>query len=117
MAKVPYVRGGYPPVSKHARPSGKEFVKGGETKGREHRFQSGNAVFRRADPDNPFSANHQINMVCDYQDNMNVLPAAGFVKGLAGQDGKYRGMNADGKSAVMLPNITVGSGTDDKGSI
>lgn len=97
--------------------SAKEFVKGGEVKGREQRFQSGNAVYRRADPDNPWTANHQINMVTDYAKLKSVFPAPGFVRGLGnpGSNGTYRATNESGKSAAALPNITVGSGDDDKG--
>lgn len=102
------------------RVGAKEFVEGGEVKGRNHRFQSGNAVFRRAEPDNPWTANHQINMVTDYSNQRAVIPKPGFVKGLqiknhSPQATSYGTMNASGKSAAALPNITVGSGTDDKG--
>lgn len=97
--------------------SAKELVYGGEVKGRDQRLQSGNAVFRRAEPDNPWTANHQINMVTDYANQKSVVPAPGFVKGCGnpGSNGRYRTMNANGRSAAALPNITVGAGTDDKG--
>jgi hypothetical protein len=106
----------YPRINKHQDKSPSQYVRGGEVKGREQRFQSGNAVFRRADPDNMATADKQINMAVDYEDNMKIVPD-GFVRSL-GHSGprNYRGMNVTGKS-IALKGITVGSGTDDKGVI
>ena len=97
-------------------PTADGFVRGGEVKGREAVRRSSTTTYRRADPDNPRMANVIPNFVYDFTDQRKEQPV-GLVTGLSRTSDKAsRSMNADGRPAHVLPKISVGSGTDDKGA-
>ena len=98
-------------------PTPEHFVRGGEVKGREAVRRSTQTTWRRANPDNPQMANVIPNFVYDFTELRKSQPH--LVKGLDGNSKEtynLRAMNLNGKPAICLPNISVGSGQDDKGA-
>ena len=96
-------------------PSGHQFVYGGEVKERTAVRRSTQTTYRRAQPDNPKMANVIPNFVYDFSEQRKTVPA-GLVSGLGAEHHTLRSTNMNGKPAICLPDITVGSGSDDKGA-
>jgi hypothetical protein len=97
-------------------PTPDEFVRGGQVKGREAIRRSTQTTWRRANPDNPRMANVIPNFVYDFTEQRKEVPS-NLVRGLDGNSHPVlRSTNMDSKPAMCLPNISVGSGQDDKGA-